>query len=357
MTQQETRLSRFWITLAIRVSLGLGLLGLALWLSRNEIAEVLAHRPDYRLFALAFLAYFSGVALAYVRWFWLVRAVGLDFTLKDAFRLGLIGTFFNLVIPGAIGGDFVKAAYLTREQHRKERAIASIVIDRIVGLIGLFVLAAATGLWFWPSLEEKVRGVVLAAVIALAVSVLVLGLCFLIRPHGPVTRRLAHRPNAVRRIAELAAAGTAYRRRFDAILGACVLAAVTHLGNVAAFHLVSLAMFPAREVPSLAQELMIVPLVLFSTAIPLPFGALGASEGVSRLLFRSVGFLGGAIAMLGFRLLQFGSASVGAVVYLANRTHVRALTRQPGADAEGAGTPQQPLKPSVPPALQPAPES
>jgi hypothetical protein len=57
-----------------------------------------------------------------------------------------------------VGGDFVKAAYLAREHDRKERAIASVVIDRIVGLIGLFMLAVATGAWFWPSLGEDVRG-------------------------------------------------------------------------------------------------------------------------------------------------------------------------------------------------------
>lgn len=347
--KDETRQGRSWVGLLIKITLGFGLLGLALWMSRREIAEVLDHRPDLRLFALAFVLYFSGVVLAYLRWYWLVRAGGLAFSVKDALRLGMIGTFFNLVVPGAVGGDFVKAAYLAREHDRKERAVASIVIDRIVGLIGLFVLAVAVGLWSWPSLGKDVRGVVVAASITLAVSILVLGLCFLVRPDGPLSRRLAHRPKAVRRIAELGEAGQAYRRRPGAVVLACMLAAVTHLGNVAAFHLVSLAMFPGREVPSLAQELMIVPLVLFSTAIPLPFGALGASEGVSGMLFRSVGFRGGAIAMLAFRLLQFGSAGLGALVYLSSRGQAR----DPRRRDSGA-----PLAVSAPasPALQPAPE-
>ncbi len=164
------RPERPWLWLAVRLGLGLGLLALALWFSRDQIAEVAARRPDLRLFALAFAFYFGGVLLAYLRWFLLVRAVGLPFTLRDAFRLGMIGTLFNLVIPGAIGGDFVKAAYLAREQTRKGQAIATIVIDRIVGLIGLFVLAAATGAWFWSRLDEDVQGVVIAAWIALGVT-------------------------------------------------------------------------------------------------------------------------------------------------------------------------------------------
>jgi uncharacterized membrane protein YbhN (UPF0104 family) len=161
---------------------------------------------------------------------------------------------------------------------------------------------------------------------------------------------LAHRPKAVRRITELSEAGLAYRRRFGAVVMACVLASVTHLGNVVAFHLASRAMFPAREVPSLAQELMIVPLVLFSTAIPLPFGALGASEGVSGVLFRSVGFRAGAIAMLAFRLLQFGSAGLGALAYLTNRGQVRDLRRRASAGPHSVNA-------GASPALRPAPES
>ena len=39
--------------------------------------------------------------------------------LRDAMRLGFIGNVFNLVIPGAVGGDIVKGAFLCREQARK----------------------------------------------------------------------------------------------------------------------------------------------------------------------------------------------------------------------------------------------
>ncbi|HEU5118594.1 MAG TPA: UPF0104 family protein, partial [Isosphaeraceae bacterium] len=72
MTQDVPHPSRFWFGLLVKIALGFGLLGLALWMSRHEIAEVVAHKPDYRLFALAFAAYFSGVLIAYFRWYLLV---------------------------------------------------------------------------------------------------------------------------------------------------------------------------------------------------------------------------------------------------------------------------------------------
>ena len=70
-----------------------------------------------------------------------------------------------------------------------------------------------------------------------------------------------------------------------------------------------------------------VPLALFTTAVPLPFGALGLSEGISGQLFEMVHHADGAIAMMAFRILMYGSGAVSACVYLANLRQVRTLER------------------------------
>ena len=75
----------------------------------------------------------------------LVRVIEPTFKLSATFVLGSIGMVFNLVIPGAVGGDLIKAAYLVRMQIKKTQAIASMVIDRILGLLALFILAAVAG--------------------------------------------------------------------------------------------------------------------------------------------------------------------------------------------------------------------
>ena len=69
-----------------------------------------------------------------------------------------------------------------------------------------------------------------------------------------------------------------------------------------------------------------VPLTLFTTAVPLPFGRLGLSEQVSQELFKLVEHPGGALAMMGFRVLMYGGGVVCAGVYLANLRQVRGLT-------------------------------
>ena len=60
--------------------------------------------------------------------------------------------------------------------------------------------------------------------------------------------------------------------------------------------------------------------------MPLPFGALGLSEGVGQQLFNLVGHPSGALAMMGFRVLMYAGGLIGACVYLWNLKEVRALT-------------------------------
>ena len=79
----------------------------------------------------------------------LVRAQDLPFTLPNAMRLGLVAFFFNAFLPGSIGGDIVKAAFLAKEQSRRTVAVATVIIDRAVGLWGLFWLVALLGSVFW----------------------------------------------------------------------------------------------------------------------------------------------------------------------------------------------------------------
>ena len=59
---------------------------------------------------------------------------------------------FNLAPLGVVGGDLVKAVMLGREQRNKQASVvASVIVDRVIGLYVLFVVATAailaTGFW------------------------------------------------------------------------------------------------------------------------------------------------------------------------------------------------------------------
>jgi uncharacterized protein (TIRG00374 family) len=308
-----------------RIALGMVLLAVAVCSNREQLQAVFHRRFHVGLFVIAFGLYMGGMLLAYARWYVLVRAVGLPFSLRDATRLGMIGTLFNFVIPGAIGGDFVRAAYLCREQARRTEPIASVVIDRLVGLLGLFLLACVFGTAAWGRFDRGPRRLVIAAWIAAGVTALLLALAFLPSLGRGPGRTTASKKRLARLRSELAAVGHAYRRHFLVVPLGILAGMATHSLNVLAFHVVSQALFP--RVPGLTEHFLIVPLVLFSTAVPLPFGGLGVSEHVSGQLFRVASANTGAVAMMGFRVLQLGAALLGGGVYLGNKSQVRELTK------------------------------
>lgn len=314
-------------TLLINVTLSavaLGLLALAIYTNRDQIARVMERPIDTRAFGLAFLVYMSAVLLTFLRWFALVRALGLPFRVVDAIRLGFIGNVFNLVIPGAVGGDVIKGAFLCREQAKKTQAVASMIIDRILGLIGLFLLAGLAGIWAWSASSKDVRvliGLAWAASVAGP-----LGLIVLFSPslYRPLLTLVAGKGKLGAIASELVTAAGVYRSRLPIVLGALGSAMVSHALFVMAFYLVDLALF-RPDLPGISAHYVVVPLSLFSTSVPLPFGALGLSEQVSDFLFVQVGHPGGAVAMMGYRVLMYAGGLLGVVVYLANLRQVRSL--------------------------------
>ena len=103
------------------------------------------------------------------------------------------------------------------------------------------------------------------------------------------------------------------------------MAVINHSLNVLAFYLVGLMLFPALTT-TLADHFLMAPLALFTMAVPLPFGALGLAEEVAQPAPGLVGHPSGSLAMLGFRVLMYGSGLVGAFVYLAKLKEIRGLT-------------------------------
>src|SRR5690606_31597337 len=102
---------------------------------------------DWPLLAGALACIAAAVWLGFVRWYLLVQATGLPFTLGDAVRLGSLGFALNFVGPGGVGGDVFKGIALAREHHRRRsEAVATVIADRAVGLLSLLAVASLANL-------------------------------------------------------------------------------------------------------------------------------------------------------------------------------------------------------------------
>lgn len=95
-----------------------------------------------QLLLLTIMLYGTVLFIGALRWRLLLRAQDINLGYLPVLRLTLTGFFFNLAIPGAVGGDLVKMGYaMRRAPENKTAAVFSIVVDRIMGIMGLFVVA------------------------------------------------------------------------------------------------------------------------------------------------------------------------------------------------------------------------
>jgi len=99
------------------------------------------HNLDVGLFALGAFCYFLTALIAGARWWWLLRVNGTDVSMAETLRFTWIGIFFNNVVPGATGGDLVKALYIMKRcpGHRVQ-VLVSVIVDRVLGLASLALL-------------------------------------------------------------------------------------------------------------------------------------------------------------------------------------------------------------------------
>lgn len=327
-----------WVKGSIKYGIGFGLLALVIaryWADDPNggapgLRTLLGGPVDFGWLALASVLIAAGLSCQLVRWYILVRALDLPFGVRNAFRLGLVGVFANTFLPGAVGGDLLKAYFLAREQpERKTRAVASVIADRALGLFGLILFVAVLGSVAWALGDSRIttnaglqKMVQVTGLIAAAsgAGFLLLGLL----PQRRVDRfagRLRWLPVVGRSCAELWYAVWMYRQRLKAVGAGVALSAVSHLGLVFAFHCAA-RVFPPENADTdratLAEHLVIAPIGFIVQALPLSPGGVGVGEAAFAGLYRLSGRpeSRGVIARLSLRLVEWIIGLVGYLVYL-----------------------------------------
>ncbi|XAM00125.1 lysylphosphatidylglycerol synthase transmembrane domain-containing protein [Phycisphaeraceae bacterium D3-23] len=103
-------------------------------------------QADGKLLLLGLLLLSPIYLIGAARWYLLMRVRGMDVTPVKTFRLTMVGVFFNLCMPGATGGDVMKAYYAAKGSSQRSVAVMSVIVDRACGLLGLVLLVALVGL-------------------------------------------------------------------------------------------------------------------------------------------------------------------------------------------------------------------
>ena len=75
------------------------------------------------------------------KWCVLARSIGMNVRYRSLFYYFVVGRFYNLVLPSNIGGDLVRVHMLGRASGRYADAAATVVVERLTGLVTLVALA------------------------------------------------------------------------------------------------------------------------------------------------------------------------------------------------------------------------
>jgi uncharacterized protein (TIRG00374 family) len=135
--------------------------GLIYWLIRTEkitAAPFILMLKTPWLIPFAFGTVFLLILINNYRWQLLLEGQSIPTHVKQTLPLTFIGLFFNLAMPGSVGGDVMKAYFIAKEQPgTKLRAATTVLMDRIVGLYAMSVLALFSVLLNWSQIMSSVK--------------------------------------------------------------------------------------------------------------------------------------------------------------------------------------------------------
>jgi uncharacterized protein (TIRG00374 family) len=332
-------------------------LGLSLIWHKHVVGGAAIH---WEYLGLAFVICLGATLLTFVRWYFLVRAVGLPFTVGNALRLGMVGYFYNTFLPGSVGGDIVKAAFLAREQSRRTVAVATVLMDRVLALWAFIGFVAVAGSIFWlcgllegPGMQASLL-MIWGTGAAVAVS-LVIWLLLGLLPQWRVDKFAWRLENQVPKIgpslAEFWRAVWMYRCRQRTVALAMGMTWIAEFGFILVFYFSVLTLWSPDygPIPTFQQHLLLVPIGLVVMAIPIFPGGVGIGELGFGGLYAAVGCLA-SLAVLGSlvqRVIMWSLGLLGFLVYQRIKPDLKVAQSQQQTQAPADTTaPQPPLEPA-----------
>ncbi|MBN1334329.1 MAG: flippase-like domain-containing protein [Deltaproteobacteria bacterium] len=338
--------------------------------------------------------------VAFYRLSVVLGVLGVALPLRQVVRIGFVGSFFNTFLPGGLGGDVVKLAWLVRATGDAPRVTAAVLLDRGIALLGILALGGGALLAAWPTVRASsgLQGVALAvllvvggtawagvvAVVALArgraaglgvwaalsapAALLALradpdlgarlGTVLAVDGAGALAALLLA-PSLVeggrlaRLVEGLPSVGAPVRRFVDAVLLArhrLPLVGLLFLLSVASQSVTVLAIWAIGRAldapPTLAQLFATVPVAMVINSMPVPGGGLGVGEAalatlLERFTVDGRAVTGGAALFLAWRVWVVAWGLLGLPAFLARRRAPSGETRTEDArrSLPGGGPP------------------
>jgi uncharacterized protein (TIRG00374 family) len=297
----------------------------------DKLWELATQPKDYGRLTMAVVVYLAAIVITFWRWFILVRAIDLPFRFRDALRLGFVGFFFQFLSLGAVGGDLFKAVFLAREQpDRRPEAVATVFIDRAVGLFALLILTCIVFVLLgWEKLNEDLHTIAIFCLVLTAIAFFVVaGLLWTNLTTRPIRKMLKSFPAVCAILLRGEHAVQMYRDRRGWFVLAVLSGLLSHtlLASSAYFSAVAVTTNP----PDFQSQVVMWNIAGAVGTLPLSPGGLGTFETAYSKLYEVIPVGGrpledGFVVSLILRVISVIIAAIGVAVYFVARKEMKQL--------------------------------
>lgn len=281
----------------LRMLIGVVLLFVVLRsIDRTALVSTLSSVAPVWVVLLVGATVFDRVLMA-LKWNGLLRVRGVRIPAARAIQLCYVGNLLGTFTPGAIGGEVYRVAALRSNEDeggapsagRTEVIVASILLERAIGLAVIGVMAAALLPWSARYLGAGSREVIW--LVMLGAGAMVGGLVTALRTEW--VQRVVRRVPVIRRtrvgarLGDIYSAFAAYRHHPAALVRFVALTALEVLT------LIMINYLAARSLgidPPFTFFLSTMPLVHILIRLPISFEGLGVQEGLFAFFLLQAGF-------------------------------------------------------------------
>lgn len=290
---------------------------------RQQMAEALK-TAEYLWLIPGVLAIGLACILQTVRWRVLLLAQGIPMAWWRTLRVYFIGLFFNLFLLGSTGGDIVKIFYAMRETAtRKGAALLSVLVDRMMGLLGLVVVTILLcSLKLDVLLAKPLTQAIMGSLILILGASLGAILVGFIVDRFHLAHKLPRWLPMHAKIIEFSTAFSVYARNPKVLLQTLGLSVPAHLLTFFSFFCAARAFGVFPGFSGLLDLFSVLPAIMTIAALPISLSGVGVRE---KLFQNTLAELYGTpesvavmISIMGFLMLVFWGL-IGGIVYMMYR--------------------------------------
>ncbi|MBT6326920.1 MAG: flippase-like domain-containing protein [Bdellovibrionales bacterium] len=281
---------------------------------------------DYKIqLLIAFLLIILQVVIASLRWRMLLRTqISKPISIIQNIKLTWIGLFFSTVLPGSITGDLVKMVYARDLDQDKPKSFffMSILIDRIIGLIGLVFLMGIMSLYSYneiSAISPKLQSMIhFNFLFFIGITIFFLTLFLPYKAQSYLLKCFVKIPKLGHKFSNIFQQYWTIGKNKVVILKTLLLSIFAHSLAVTAFWYLTQP-FISEPIP-LKYAFSFVPLGFVSIAIPIAPAGLGVGHAAFDVLFSFFNINNGASLFNLFFIVMVTNNLLGIFAYLTSTT-------------------------------------